>query len=101
MFCCYGLKGAPRQKPTGRPPKLTSTQKAALVTRIDEGPVKAGFHGACWRSPMIQQRMYDRFGVFYNVFYIAQLLKHLGLSDQKAACVPLIAMQASGRRGAP
>jgi hypothetical protein len=27
MFCCYGIKGAPRNKPTGRPPKLTPTQK--------------------------------------------------------------------------
>ena len=87
VFCCYGLQGAPRHKPTGRPPKLTPTQKAALATLIDEGPVKAGFSGACWRSPMIQQLIYDRFGVFYNVFYIAQLLKNLGFSYQKAAFV--------------
>src|SRR5215208_6968325 len=87
ICCCYGLQGAPRQKPTGRPPKLTPTQKAALATLIDEGPSKAGFSGACWRSPMIQQLMYDRFGVFYNVFYIAQLLKNLGFSFQKAAFV--------------
>src|SRR5262245_60459307 len=87
IFCCYGLQAAPRQKPTGRPPTLTPTQKAALATLIDEGPVKAGFSGACWRSPMIQQLIYDRFGVFYNVFYIAQLLKTLGFSFQKAAFV--------------
>ena len=86
-FCCYGCQGAPHRKPTGRPPKLTPTQKAALVTWIEEGPVKAGFSGACWRSPMIQQLIYDRFGVLYNVFYIAQLLKNLGLSYQKAAFV--------------
>jgi transposase len=36
---------------------------------------------------MIQQLIYDRFGVFYNVFYIAQLLKNLGFSFQKAAFV--------------
>ena len=36
---------------------------------------------------MIQQLIYDRFGVFYNVFSIAQLLKHLGFSFQKAALV--------------
>jgi transposase len=87
VFCCYGLQGAPRQKPTGRPPKLTPTQRAILATLIDEGPVKAGFRGAGWRSPMLQQLIYDRFGVFYNVFSIAQLLKNLGFSFQKAAVV--------------
>jgi transposase len=85
--CCYGLQGAPHKKPTGRPPKLTPMQKEALAKLIEEGPVKAGFSGACWRSPMIQQMIYDRFGVFYNVFSIAQLLKHLGFSLQKAAFV--------------
>ena len=87
VFCCYGLQGAPRRKPTGRPSKLTPTQKAALALLIEEGPVKAGFSGACWRSPMIQQLIYARFGVYYNVFYIAQLLKNLGFSYQKAAFV--------------
>jgi transposase len=87
VFCCYGITGAPRKKPTGRPSKLTPTQKEELVALIDAGPVKAGFSGACWRSPMIQQLIYDRFGVFYNVFYLAQLLKHLGFSYQKAAFV--------------
>jgi transposase len=87
MFCGYGSKGVPRQKPTGRPPKLTPTQQAALAQLIDEGPIRAGFSGACWRSPMIQQVIDDHVGVFYHVFSIAQLLKHLGLSSPKAACV--------------
>jgi transposase len=86
-FCCYGLQNTPRTKPTGRPPKLTPMQQATLATWIEEGPVKAGFSGACWRSPMIQQLIYQRFGVYYNVFYIAQLLKNLGFSFQKAAFV--------------
>jgi transposase len=87
MFCCYGSRGAPRKKPTGRPPKLTPTQNAALATLMDEGPVQAGFSSACWRSPMLQQLIDDRFDIFYNVFYIAQLLKNLGVRYQKAAFV--------------
>jgi transposase len=86
-FCCYGLPGAPRTKPPGRPPTLTPTQKADRATLLDEGPVQAGFSGACWRSPMIQQPICDRFGVYYHVFSIAQLLKNLGFSSQKAAFV--------------
>jgi transposase len=80
LFCCYGLQGKPPCKPTGRPPKRTPTQKATLVTWIEDGPGKAGFRGACWRSPMMQQLIYDRFGVLYNVFYLAQLLTNLGFS---------------------
>ena len=36
---------------------------------------------------MVQQMIFARFGVYYNVFYIAQLLKNLGFSYQKAAFV--------------
>jgi transposase len=86
-FCCYGLQDPPRTKPPGRPPKLTPTHQATLAPLIEEGPVKAGFSGACWRSPMIQQLMYERFGGYYNVFSIAPLLKNLGCSYQKAAFV--------------
>jgi transposase len=86
-FCCDGLQGAPHKKPTGRPPNLPPTQTEALATLIEAGPVKAGFSGACWRSPMIQQRIADRFGVYYNIFYSAQLRKNLGFSYQKAAFV--------------
>jgi transposase len=73
LFCCYGIKGAPRKKPTGRPAKLTPWQKAELVKLIEEGPVKAGFDGACFSSPMIQELIYRRFGVCYNVFYLARV----------------------------
>jgi hypothetical protein len=44
-FCCDGIHGAPRQKPTGRPPTRTPTPQPALATLIDEGPLKAGFRG--------------------------------------------------------
>jgi transposase len=86
-FCCYGLQGAPRHTPTGRPPKLTPTPNATLAPWIEEGPGKAGCSGACWRSPMGPQLIFARFGVYYNVFYIAQLLTNVGFSYQKAALV--------------
>lgn len=87
LFCCYGVKGAPHKKSSGRKAKLTPSQKAELAQLIDAGPVKAGFTGAGWRSPMIQELIFERFGVYYNIFYIAQLLKSLGFSWQKAAFV--------------
>jgi hypothetical protein len=69
--CAYGIKGAPRPKPTGRPPNLTPTPQAALAALLDEGPIKAGFSRACWRSPMIQQVIDDRCGVVSTIFSIA------------------------------
>lgn len=87
LFCVYGVKGAPRHKPTGRPAKLTATQKEELARLIEAGPHAAGFSAAAWRSPLIQQLIRDRFGKSYSVFYLAQLLKNLGFSWQKAAFV--------------
>ena len=45
---------------------------------------KYEFNGACWRSPMIQDMIYQEFGKLYSVNYIAQLLKNMGFSYQKA-----------------
>ncbi len=87
LFLCYGITGAPRRKTRGRTPKLTPEQKQELARLIEAGPQACGFAGACWRSPMIQHLIKERFGIFYNVFYIAQLLKSLGFSFQKAAFV--------------
>ena len=71
-----GVESLKSKKPSGRPSKLTKTQKKELESLIIEGPTKAGFPGACWRSPMIQTLIYEKFGVQYNVFYISQLLKN-------------------------
>ena len=37
VFCGYGLQGAPYQKLTGHPPKLTSAQQEALAKLMKEG----------------------------------------------------------------
>jgi len=86
-FLCYGVTGVAFTKPTGRRPKLRKQQQQELCRLIEAGPQDCGFSGACWRSPMIQHLIKDRFGVSYNVFYIAELLKNLGFSYQKAAFV--------------
>jgi len=83
-FLLKGVEGLKSKKPSGKPPKLTKTQRKELDKLITQGPAKAGFPGACWRSPMIQCLIYERFGVFYSVNYISQLLKNMGFSYQKA-----------------
>lgn len=83
-YLLEGPKGLISKKGQGRPAKLTKSQRKELDKLITEGPVKAGFSGACWRSPMIQILIYKKFGVFFSVNYIAQLLKNMGFSYQKA-----------------
>ena len=87
QFMVYGLPGVAFQKSSGRPPKLTATQKAELQQRLKAGPQACGFPGGCWRTPLIQELIKQRFGVVYNVFYLAEFLKHLGFSYQKAKFV--------------
>ena len=79
-----GVDGLTPKKGPGRPPKLSKTQKRKLADLITQGPARAGFPGACWRSPMIQALIYEKFGVSYSVHYISQLLKNMGFSYQKA-----------------
>ena len=86
-FLLKGPEGLIAKRSSGRPSKLTKTQKKELDRIITEGPAAAGFPGACWRSPMIQALIYEKFGVFYSVHYIAQLLKNMGFSYQKAKFV--------------
>lgn len=84
-FLTGGLKAlCTVKKPSGRPGNLTKTQKRQLEKWIIEGPQSVGFPGACWRSPMIQELIHRKFGVFYSVKYISQLLKNMGFSYQKA-----------------
>jgi len=86
-FLLKGVQGLKAKKPSGKPSKLMKSQKKDLDKIITEGPGKAGFPGACWRSPMIQHLIYERFGVQYSVHYTSQLLKNMGCSCQKAKFV--------------
>jgi transposase len=87
LFLCYGVRGVAFKSSPGRRRKLTKAQQRELGQLIDAGPPACGLSGACWRSPMIQQLIKERFGVSYSVFYIAELLRNLGFSYQKAAFV--------------
>ena len=48
-FNAHGPEGLVNRKPPGQPSKLTDTHRAALVARVDEGPIPA-IHGVVrWR----------------------------------------------------
>jgi transposase len=86
-FLLKGSRSLVAKKSPGRPPKLTRQQKTELAAIIEKGPMEAGFAGACWRSPMIQYLIEHRYGIYYSVHYISELLKSLGFSYQKARFV--------------
>ncbi len=75
------------RKPSGRPAKLTPTQKQRLVTLIAAGPEAAGYTTGCWHSALVQVLILREFGVLYTVHYVSELLRNLGFSYQKARFV--------------
>lgn len=75
------------EKAPGRPPRLTKTQKRKLAAWIETGPEACGYACGCWSSVLIQDLIDQKFHVFYNRFYVCELLRNLGFSYQKARFV--------------
>ena len=98
-YFLYGIHGLRSGKITGRPPKLTKSQRRELAKVIKEGPEKAGFPGACWRTPMLQHLINEKYGVFYNTRYISELLKNMNFSFQKAKAAKVCLLSIAGNRG--
>lgn len=86
-FLVHGLDFLKRKKPTGRPSKLSAEQKSRLKEMITDGPEKMGFDGGCWRTPMIQHLIEQKFGIKFSVKYLSDFLDQIGLSYQKAKFV--------------
>lgn len=86
-FILKGLASLIYRRPPGRPPKLTKTQRKELAELIEQGPEKAGYDRGCWDTALIQDLIQNRFGVEYNPHYVAELLKNMGFSYQRARFV--------------
>jgi transposase len=86
-FILKGLDSLVYQRPSGRPPKLTKTQRKELADLIDAGPEAAGYDCGGWNTALLQDLILTHFGVEYNPHYVAELLKNLGYSYQKARFV--------------
>ena len=86
-FLLKRLESLMYKRPPGRPRKLSKTQRKVLAKLIERGPEKAGYDCGCWDTVLIQDLIYTRFGVEYNPHYVAELLKNMGFSWQKARFV--------------
>jgi len=86
-FIGKGVASLSYKRPSGRPPKLTKTQRKELADLIAAGPEAAGYTSACWTTPVICDLILTRFGVAYHPHYLCELLDALGFSFQKARFV--------------
>lgn len=75
------------QRPPGRPSKLTKSQRKELCDCIDQGPEACGYDCGRWNTVLIADLIEKRFGKQYNLHYVAELLKNLGYSYQRARFV--------------
>ena len=75
------------QRPPGRPSRLTKSQRKVLCGYIDQGPEACGYDCGRWNTVLLADLIEKRFGKQYNVHYVAELLKNLGYSYQKARFV--------------
>jgi len=86
-FIVKGVDSLSYRQPSGRPPKLTKTQRKELSDLIIAGPEAAGYGSACWTAIVIQDLILRHFGVEYHPQYICSLLDNMGFSFQKARFV--------------
>lgn len=86
-FLWRGVASGVSRRPSGRPAKLTKTQRQALAALIEAGPQAAGSASGCWSATMVQDLMQRHFGVEYHPHSICTLLHNLGFSYQKARFV--------------
>ena len=62
-FNAHGSEGLVNRKPPGQPSKLTDTHRAALVARVDAGPIPA-VHGVVrWRLVDLIQWIWEEFRI--------------------------------------
>jgi transposase len=78
-----GLQALQMRKATGRPPKLDEAGKQALIKKLEEGAVAAGFPTEKWTQSRVKKVIEREFGVRYHQNYISRLLHDLGWSVQK------------------
>jgi len=78
-----GPQALQARKATGRPAKLDDVAKAALVEKLEEGAIAAGFSTEQWTQARVKKLIKREFGVVYHQNYISRLLDDLGWSVQK------------------
>ena len=86
-FILNQLKSLVYRHSPGRPAKLSIAQRKELGETIDAGPEAAGYDCGCWSTILIQDWIFNRFGVEYAPRYVAELLDQMDFSYQRGRFV--------------
>ncbi len=78
-----GKAGLKAQPASGRPPKLTASQRSTLVGWILQGAEACGFATALWTCRRIAHLIRQRFHVDYHPDHVGRLLRSCGLTPQR------------------
>lgn len=70
---------------SGRPPRLTRSQRQQLEKQLLRGAQAAGFATDLWTCPRVAEHIQHRFGVGYHVDHVCRLLHAMKWSPQKPA----------------
>lgn len=72
------------RKGTGRPPKLTASQKRQVFRWINgKNPLQYGFDFGLWTRAMVRELIFRKFGVRLSVTSVGSVLAELNLTPQK------------------
>lgn len=82
-----GDKGIERRPASGRPARLTKTDRKRLERVLLKGARAAGFATDLWTCPRIARVIRSRFGVSYHVDHVCRLLHSMGWSPQRPSRV--------------
>ena len=77
QYLCKGMASLAYKSPSGRPSKLTKTQRQQLAQWSKASPQASGYTSGCWNTPMIQDLIQRHFGVEYHPHYVNIRLTHL------------------------
>src|SRR4051812_38038383 len=85
-FNALGPEGLVNRKPPGQPSKLTDAHRAALVARVDEGPIPA-IHGVVrWRLVDLIQWLWEEFRITIAKQTLSRELR--AMNDRKLSARP-------------
>lgn len=79
----HGEQGLRRKPRPGRPSKLDSKQREALLKHLVNGPQKLGYSTQLWTAGRIRRLALEKFGVSFHVNHVPKLLHQCGWSFQR------------------